>query len=169
FWLFVAVSGSGIAGLVITRRYPRQLTKLRDEAIWERIPDLRDEIMLRSHEIACQMAGTAPASAVADFYAASLLPYFVRATPWRHYLWRTSRVRNQLRNALRQMSRYGSMAERTVQEQFARLVDQRDDLDFHAVHQGRLKAWLFAHIALTYALLLVAGLHTILAHAFRGT
>ena len=34
--------------------------------------------------------------------------------------------------------------------------------------QGLLKTWLFAHIGLTYALVVLAVLHGLLALAFRG-
>jgi hypothetical protein len=41
-------------------------------------------------------------------------------------------------------------------------------LDFQAAMQWRLKMWLFAHIGLTYPLLMLAVLHGWLAHLFDG-
>jgi hypothetical protein len=48
------------------------------------------------------------------------------------------------------------------------LVRRKDDLDFHEARQKLLKVWLFAHIGLTYALVLLALLHALMAHAFGG-
>jgi hypothetical protein len=48
------------------------------------------------------------------------------------------------------------------------LIDRRDDLDYHEALQRQLKSWMFAHISLTYALLLFAAMHTIMVHAFWG-
>jgi hypothetical protein len=74
-----------------------------------------------------------------------------------------------LRAELESLARYCSSEERAVQSHWARLIDQRDDLDFHAIHQGRLKGWLFVHLGLTYALMLVTAVHLVLTHAFRGS
>jgi hypothetical protein len=48
------------------------------------------------------------------------------------------------------------------------LVRRKDDLDFHDARQKILKLWLFGHIGLTYALVLLALVHGLLAHAFGG-
>jgi hypothetical protein len=45
---------------------------------------------------------------------------------------------------------------------------KKDDLDFHAARQGLLKAWLFAHIGLTYSLVLLALLHAVVVHVYWG-
>ena len=69
------------------------------------------------------------------------------------------------------MSRSGrpaSNAERKTAEELFSLVRRRDDLDYHEALQWRLRVWLFAHVALTYPLLLAAGLHAWTAHVFYG-
>ena len=105
---------------------------------------------------------------VADFYVAELSAFFVRPRGLRYFLRPTSRRRNELQSKLTALSRYCSPNEQQARQQLSRLIDRRDDLDYHNALQGQLKWWLFGHIALTYMLLLLSGLHVILVHAFQG-
>ena len=50
--------------------------------------------------------------------------------------------------------------------QLAEFVRAKDNLDFQRAVQGMLKGWLFVHIPLTYALLLFAAVHGLLAWRF---
>ena len=67
-----------------------------------------------------------------------------------------------------ELDRYLSRPGRETGRQLARLVREKDDLDYHRALQGRLKLWLFVHIGLTYGLLFAAILHGVLAHSFGG-
>ena len=48
------------------------------------------------------------------------------------------------------------------------MVRKKDDLDYHTAMQGRLKMWLFVHIAMTWSLLIFSVVHGVLAHAYGG-
>ena len=52
--------------------------------------------------------------------------------------------------------------------QIADLVRQKDGLDYHHSLQLTLKLWLFAHIPLTYSLLIFSVVHVVLVYAFSG-
>jgi hypothetical protein len=69
---------------------------------------------------------------------------------------------------MQDLRRYLSDDEQTGCERLFTLVRRKDDLDFHDARQKTLKLWLFVHIGLTYALILLATLHAVLAHAFHG-
>jgi hypothetical protein len=66
------------------------------------------------------------------------------------------------------LDRYLSSDQRSLGQQLSQMVKKKDDLDYHAAQQGRLKIWLFAHIGFTYSLLLVSIIHGVMAHAFAG-
>ena len=53
-------------------------------------------------------------------------------------------------------------------EEIARLVREKDGLDYHHAHQLLLKIWLFVHIPLTYSLLLFILVHVVVVFAFFG-
>jgi hypothetical protein len=80
----------------------------------------------------------------------------------------TTRLRRALMAEMQDLSRYLSTAEKTLFERFFALVRKKDDLDFHAARQGLLKSWLFVHIGLNYALLLLTLVHAATVHAFWG-
>ncbi|MEM8679125.1 MAG: hypothetical protein AAGF97_07225 [Planctomycetota bacterium] len=168
FWLFVATSGSGLYGLYLSKVVPRRLSRLREEAIYERIPGLRLEVQRAAHEVVQDLLKAGDAPALADFYTTALIPYFVQDRgPW-YYLQPNSRLRNRLRMQLNQLVRYLEPSQQEAKQRLARLIDRRDDLDFHHAQQSRLRTWLFLHIAGSYALLLLAVIHAILALAFWG-
>ena len=71
---------------------------------------------------------------------------------------------------MQDLRRYLADTERGALEKIFALVRKKDDLDYHEAKQLTLKLWLFGHIALTWALLMIGCLHGILAHVFsEGT
>lgn len=166
--LFVLVCLSGIYGLTITRQLPRRISKLKEEVLFERIPVLRDEVERRAHAVMTQLLERSAAEALADYYVASLIPYFAQPRGAVYALRPTGRRRNQLHADLDALARYESDAEGKAERQLRQLIDKRDDLDYHEAQQRKLKVWLFAHIGLTYGLLSAALFHTALVHAFWG-
>jgi hypothetical protein len=105
---------------------------------------------------------------LADFYAARLYHFFARPRRLAYVLRPTSRLRKSLLGEMSDLRRYLSDQEQGACEELFTLVRTKDDLDFHEARQRLLKSWLFAHIALTYALLALAMLHALLAHVFQG-
>ncbi len=66
------------------------------------------------------------------------------------------------------MERYLNPKEREYSERLRALVRKKHELDYHYALQATLKGWLFVHIPLTYGLLILAAIHTVLVHAFSG-
>jgi hypothetical protein len=108
------------------------------------------------------------ATTLADFYADRLHGFFRRPRALRYTLRPTTKARKRLFNELNAVDRYLTEPERSAAEKLFGLVRRKDDLDFHAAKQGVLKAWLFGHICLTWALLLLGAGHGVMALAFRG-
>ena len=168
FGLFTTTSLSGLFGLYLSKTVPVRLSKLREEVLHERIPQFRARVRQDAHAVVVQLVTEVPSDTIADFYTSRLTPYFVRPRNVLYYLRPSSKLRNQLRHELATLQRYCSDAELVASEKLSRLIDQRDDLDYHAALQGAVKQWLFVHIGLTYMLITLATLHGIMAHAFRG-
>ena len=168
FWVFAFTAASGVYGLVLSKVVPRRLARLREEVIYERIPALRLQVQAAAQDLMLGLVQTGDAPALADFYSEALIPYFVHPRGLLYYVHPSSRMRNRLQARLHGIERYLTQDQRVAQQQLGRLIDRRDDLDFHHAQQGRLKYWLFLHIGATYVLLLLAAVHAILAHAFWG-
>ena len=169
FVVFAATSLSGLYGLYLSRTLPAKLSKLREEVLYERIPFFRAQVGSQAHGVVVDLVSQVPADTVADFYVAQLTEYFVKPRGLGYHLHPTSRLRNRLRGELNSLRRYCSEEELAAHDRLGRLIDQRDDLDYHAAQQGALKIWLFGHIGLTYGLLVLVVMHVILVHAFRGS
>lgn len=168
YGVYCATIGSGLWGWYLSRNIPRRLSKLRMEPIYEQIPGLCTQVARQAHQLICETAKDPRADALADLYTKQLAPFFLRPRDWSYAIWPNSRLRNSLRAELASLERYCPETQRKAHQELAILIDRKDDLDFHAAHQGWLKGWLFVHIALTYILLILVVLHTLLAHGFSG-
>ena len=166
--LYLGVFISGVVGLVWTRTLPPRLARVSEEVIYERIPRLRSQVRERAEAVVLDTVRTTGAITLGEFYAHRLHGFFEKSRGVGYYLRPTSRLRRQLLAELTEVNRYLSDAEQEASEQLFALVRRRDDLDFQAALQWRLKAWLFLHIGLTYPLLAAACLHGWLAHLFYG-
>ena len=165
---FVATFVSGLVGLYWTRTLPQKLARVSEEVIYERIPLLRTQLRDRAEQAVLESVHSAGATTLGDFYSSHLHPFFENSRGWRYYLRPNNHLRRQLLDELTEVNRYLSEPERETSEQLFSLIRRRDDLDFHAALQWRLKAWLFVHIGLTYPLVAIASVHGLLAHLFDG-
>jgi hypothetical protein len=160
--------GSGLAGLYLTRAIPLQLARLGEEVIYERIPAFRRQVALEVNETVLGAVSASGATTLADFYTARLYDFIHKPRGVSYLARPTSTLRRALMREMQDVRRYLSDHEQAACERLFALVRRKDDLDFHEARQKLLKLWLFAHIALTCALVLLALLHGLVAHAFHG-
>jgi hypothetical protein len=166
--LYVAVFGSGVAGLGLSRAIPRRLTTRGEEVLFERIPVLMRQVRERAEQTVARAAEEENSVILADFYASRLVAFFAGPRHLRGHLIESSRPRYRLLNELDALNRYLNDPERAVVEELDDLIRRKDDLDYHYAHQAVLKYWLFVHIPLTYSLLMAGAVHGLLVHAFGG-
>jgi hypothetical protein len=164
----LATIGSGVVGLYLTRTIPAQLTRVGDEVIYERIPAYRQQIRERAREVVLESVAASGATTLADFYTTRLLDYFDRPRNLGYQLRPTTARRRALMREMHDVRRYLSDQEQGCCERLFALVRRKDDVDFQEARQKLLKLWLFVHIGLTCALVLLAVFHGLLAHAFCG-
>lgn len=166
--LYILVMLSGFFGLFVSRAIPKRLTTRGGEVLFERIPSIRRQLQERAEALALTSLAQAKSSTVADFYVRELKDFFEGS---RNVGWHWLEVRsplNRLLNKINDLNRYLNEQERATLDQIAGLVRQKDGLDYHYALQLLLKAWLFAHIPLTYSLLLFTLAHIVLVFAFSG-
>lgn len=166
--LYLTVTVSGLYGLYLTRTIPSRLAALGEEVIWERIPGLRRQVAERVQELVLATRDESSDHVIMDIYSRLLFRFFTGSRGWSYYLRPTSTLRRQLLAELEGLRRYLGEPQQKLVEELAMLAARKDDLDYHDALQGWLKCWLFAHIGGTYALLLFAAMHAVLAHAFHG-
>jgi hypothetical protein len=165
YWMTFA---SGVIGLYWTRMLPRRLSRLGHEFTYERIAALRGRLREQAQAAVITGVRSGGETILGEFYNARLHDYFSTHRGWLYRFCPNSKLRKTLLAELTEATRYLSDSERKTAEKLFALVRERDDLDYSEALQWRLKAWLFVHIALTYPLLLAAGLHAWTAHLFYG-
>jgi hypothetical protein len=165
---YLLTVGSGVLGLYLTRTIPAELARVSEEIVYERIPAFRRQVRQQADGVVLETVMASGATTLADFYTARLFGFFRHPRGWRYLVRPTSALRRSLMREMQDLRRYLSEQEQTGCERLFTLVRRKDDLDFHDARQKLLKVWLFAHIGLTYALVLLAVLHGVLAHAFHG-
>jgi hypothetical protein len=165
---YLATAGSGLFGLYLTRTIPRQLARVGEEVIYERIPVLQMHVRTQAGNAVLESVTASGATTLADFYVARLFDFFHRSRGTGYFIRPTTARRRSLMHELTSVRRYLSDHEQTACERLFALLRRKDDLDFHEARQRLLKTWLFLHIGLTYGLVALAMLHGLLALAFRG-
>ena len=166
FVVFLAVASSGLYGLYVTRTVPRQLRLLPQEVVYEQIPVLQRQTIAAARQLIASTAGES--TALIDFYKTRLSPFLEERRSLLYFLYPNSRRRRLLMAQLRELHRYLSEPLRNKCQKLEQLLERKDDLDFHAALQGRLKLWMFLHIGFSYSLLLLGAVHGVIAHAFQG-
>lgn len=164
--VFLVLAISGFLGLWITRTSPKQLAKLPLEVRYEEIPERRFRLEERVHALVLRSAEST--GVLADFHLEQTAQFFGKSRPLSYWLWPGSGQRRKIELELSLLDRYLTDSQRQIARELAMAVRERDDLDYHQAIQGRLKLWLFAHIALTYSLWVLIAIHVVLVHAFRG-
>jgi hypothetical protein len=165
---YVLTVVSGVFGLYLTRTIPSQLTRVGEEFVYERIPTYRRKVRHQAREVVLESISASGATMLADFYASRLYDFFGRSRGLMYFLRPTTARRRALMREMQDLRRYLAEQEQAACEKLFALVRRKDDLDFHEARQRILKLWLFFHIGLTYALVLLALIHGLVAHAFSG-
>lgn len=166
--LYLAVTLSGIGGLVLSRIIPKRLTVRGGEVLFERIPAVRVRLKNEVESLALAALPEVKSSTIAEFYVEHLNDFFSGPRNlWRHAL-ESRRPLNSLLARIDDLNRYLGEKERECLRRISELVRQKDGLDYHQSLQWMLKAWLFVHIPLTYSLLIFTFLHVVLVFGFSG-
>jgi hypothetical protein len=166
--LFVLVAVSGLLGLAISRFFPVRLTTRGEAILFERIPVLRRRLHEEVEELVLQCAREVQTTTISDFYSERLADFLSRPRHFVYHLADSARAYQNLEREMWALERYLNLEERAVLEKIHECVRLKDDLDYQWTQQLALRSWLFFHIPMTYSLMIVAGLHILLALGFAG-
>ncbi len=167
--LYLSVFASGLIGLYMTRRYPRRLTMLGDEVIFEHVPVLNRQLCDSAEALILQCNSEAGTSAIPEFYVNRVRSYMDGHRDFlQHLFFGSSRRFHALSREMTDQMRYLNENERSLLTQLQQHVLRKHQLDSQFALQAALKCWLFVHIPLTWALLVFAFFHSVLVHAWAG-
>lgn len=159
-WLgFVLVAASGAFGLWLSRWLPPRLARSGESLVYERIPVLRHRLAAEATTLVRQADVETKSTTLADFHLRVLGPYFTRPPALFAPLAGDDAEHHRVGRELASLRRFLNEREMALADQLGDLLEAKRNLDFQLAGQRLLKLWLFAHIPLTYGLLVLVGAH----------
>jgi hypothetical protein len=179
---FVLVTLSGIFGayLAWSLRTKRRI----DEGVsYDRIPALRAEL---AREVDAAVAETETAAAqialpglpalpgmphddwILDLYTNHLRDFFRGQRNFTAHLIGSQHPLKRLTDEIDNLSPYVGQQSQARLAAIRNLVVEKDRLDFARVYLGLTKAWLFVHVPVTYALIVLTVVHVLVVYAFSS-
>jgi hypothetical protein len=145
------------------------LTVAGYETPYERIPNARMSLRKEAEALVLTGVGGQTSPIIAEFYTKRLGMFFTKpCNRWAHL--RQSRVPQAGHiSQFDEVKRYAKKGELEMLDRLSDLVAQKHMLDYQYSLQSALRLWLFAHIPLSYSLLIFSVVHIILVHAFSGS
>ncbi|MGB8315163.1 MAG: hypothetical protein WCE69_11845 [Aestuariivirga sp.] len=173
---FVLVTLSGIFGTYLV--WSLQAKRLIDEGVsYDRIPALRDELELAfllavddadPPSAAIDLPGLPYDAWIRDLYTTHLGDFFRGPRNFTAHLFGSQRPLKRLTEAIDDLSRYVDYQSQERLATIKNMVIEKDRLDFARVSLGLTKGWLFVHVPVTYALIVLTVLHGIVVYAFSS-
>jgi hypothetical protein len=173
---FVLLTLSGIFGTYLA--WSLQVRHGIDERItYDRIPARRAEIAQEVHTTVAKTEPVAAAIAlpapshdawIKDLYTLHLRDFLQGQRNSAAHLVGSQRPLKRLTDEIDNLSRYVDQKSQEKLAAIRTLVVEKDRLDFARVHLGLSKAWLFVHVPVTYALVVLSVLHILVVHAFSS-
>ena len=173
---FVLVTVSGIFGTYLA--WALKSKRGIDESIsYDRIPARRAELAQAVRAAATSADSTAAALAlpvqphdawVTDLYATQLRDFFQGQRNTAGHLVGSQRHVGRLTGEIDSLSRYVSVQSQQKLAVIKELVIEKDRLDFARVYLGLSKGWLYVHVPVTYALIVLTVVHVLVAYAYSS-
>jgi hypothetical protein len=173
---FMLVTLSGIFGTYLA--WSLQAKHALDERIsYDRIPARRAEL---ARDVHAAITKTEPAAAalalpappydawIRDLYTTHLRDFFQGQRNFAAHLVGSQRPLKRLTDEIDNLSRYVDQRSQERLAAIRNLVVEKDRLDFALVYLGLTKGWLFVHVPVTYALMVLTVLHILVVYAFSS-
>ena len=155
-WLLsLWIALSGLVGRLIQRWIPRLLTSgLSVEALYERIPDLVDQVRERAAKLA-----EGSSQAVRDLHERRVAPELERPERrWIYFVDATGGIQASLRE-FRYLKGFLAGEEREQLDELERLYRTKLELDAHYTLQLPLRVWVWLHAPLSGLLIALLAVH----------
>ncbi len=164
--LFILVALSGIFGILITRTVP-ELQQQHGEALFlGRIPQFRAQLATEVRDLIIDTMKETRTRTLAKFYSAHLHDYFAAPRNFLRHLIGSGRHLNGLLREIELAERYLDTPGKAALIEIRERVLQKDTLDYQLAFLLLLRGWLFIHVPATYAMILIAFVHVLLAYGY---
>jgi hypothetical protein len=176
-WIgFVLVTLSGIIGTYLM--WSLQAKRLIDDSVsYDRIPARRAELELAFLRTVAEIDPPAAAidlpglpydAWITDLYTTHLEDFFQGQRNLTAHLIGSQRPLKRLTDEIDTLSRFVDQPHQRKLAAVKSLVVEKDRLDFARVHLALTKGWLFVHVPVTYALIVLTVVHILVVYAFSS-
>lgn len=166
---YTIVFVSGIIGLWISRSFPKRLTIAGFETPFERMPHVRTALRKEAEALILAGVDNQTSAVLAEFYTDKIGLFFAKPRNVLPHLFRSQSPQASHRSQFAEIRRYAKRTELDMLDKLEDLVEQKHLLDYQYALQFTLRAWLFAHIPLSYSLLILSVVHIIVVYSFSGS
>jgi hypothetical protein len=172
---FVLIALSGIWGTYLA--WSLRARRIDEGISFDRIPSLYADLardvhaaVIRDDPAGAQLAlpGLPHDAWITDLYSIHLRDFFGGPRNFMAHLVGSHRPLHRL---IDEIDNLKSFVAQPAQEKLAdikRLVIEKDRLDFTRVYLGLTRAWLFVHVPVTYALIVLSVMHVLVVYAFSS-
>lgn len=158
WWLFglsVWTTGTGLVGVFLQKWIPILIARsVRVEAIYERIPELRQQLVTEADAL----MRDAP-EMLTRTYNAHVRPFLESPRPRLGYLANAGISRDAVLEPLTKLASFTEAADRERLKDLESLVLDKIDLDVHLTVQRALRVWLMTHVPAAMLLLALVAVH----------
>jgi hypothetical protein len=173
---FVLVTLSGVFGTYLAWSLHAKC-QIDERVSYDRIPALRAELARNADAVVAKRDPAAAAIAlpappydawITDLYTTHLSDFFEGPRNISAHLIGSQRPLKQLTDEIDNLSRYVDKPSQDKLAAIKSLVVEKHRLDFARVYLGLTKGWLFVHVPVTYALIVLTVLHVLVVYAFSS-
>ena len=173
---FMLITVSGIFGTYLSWSVKTKRT-IDERTSYDRIPARRAEIAREVHMVAASAETDAAEIAlpalpynewIRDLYTNQLHSFFKGPKNYGSHFIGSQRPVKRLTEEIDNLQRYVDKQGKDKLLAIKSLVLEKDRLDFAHVYLGLMKTWLFIHVPVTYAMVLLILLHVVVVYAFSS-
>lgn len=165
---FVAVTLSGVIGLILSRWLPRRLVSSGEPLTFEKIPYYRKQVRKDAEALIIRSEKETQSSSLSDLYMKHLDGYFRSEPGILNAVLPLSAQFQQMVAHVDAIKRYLNPEEKVLAGELSDLIESKRNIDFQHSVQLLLKLWLFVHIPFTLCLIILSVVHIYYALAFGG-
>jgi hypothetical protein len=166
FILFVALAATGVTGFWLSRQIPSRLHSRCVPVLFDRIGAFRAQLAHEVEALAARSVAETSSMVIAELYARRIEGFLRAPRNVFAHLLESRRPLMALRNELRDVERYLSKRGREILGEIDERLVAKDNLDYQYALEITLKAWLFIHIPMAYAVIPLIAFHVILFYGF---
>ena len=164
--IFYLVSFTGMVGYILLTIYPRRLTQIGVEVIYERIPAEIAAMREEAEAIILQSTEETGSDTIARHYLETFHWFFAKPRHFWSHVMGSRAGPHWVRHEVANMHRYLNDVELQHLDRLTSLAYTKTRVDFQYAAQTIMKGWLLIHLPLSVAVMALATWHFILVHVY---